>query len=325
MKKMQMTPHLVNRRLSLRFSILLQAAFLLAGTQVHAQKAYPVELLGLLGKLPIPESAALCYGGSTTKTDPSNGSVSIVNTDPAFKELNDELDRINKAAMDGMKTPATPQPPTQEQVQQMQQQAMQQASSMQGMSPQQMAAAQQAKSQSGAPSKDELLVLQQLGKAQNAAGLINQLVSEMGQKFSKLDKSPIDKVSAGGNCPEVQQGGYAGPTCDCLKGRDQAYQTKRVAAYNSYLSEVKGVINDYLGQIKAQSAIVDNFEHAAKYGDVFSNPMYKQLAVQVQRQAMGGFVALLGACSGNWEDAAKMQANLVNAISGASVGCAGHK
>jgi len=304
---------------------LLLLPTLLAGARACAQKAYPVELLGLLGKISVPQSTSACYAGCSTKTDAANGSVSIVNTDPTYKEINDQLDKITKAAMDAANAQAAPQAPNAEQVQQMQQQAMQKAASMQGMSPQQMAAAQQAKSQSGAPSASELAVLKKMGQAQTAAAQINKLINEMSQKFTHLDKSPIDKVPMGANCPEVQQGGYAGPTCDCLTKRDMAYQAARDAKYNAYLQQVTAIINEYLAKVKVQTAIVDDFEHTAKYGEALSNPMYKQLVGSVQQQALSGVVVILAAASGNWEDAAKMYANVVNAKSGASVGCAGHK
>ena len=315
-----------SRRLpSLIPAALLLAGLLFAGSQTQAQKAYPVELLGLLGKISVPTDAASCYAGCTKTPDAANGSVSIVNTDPTFKEINDQLNRISKAAMDAANAATPTQAPSADQVQQMQQQAMQQAAAMQGKSPQEIAAAQQAQAQSGAPSASELAVLKKMGQAQTAAAQINQLINEMSQKFSKLDKSQIDNVPRGANCPEVQQGGYAGPTCDCLMKRDQAYQTARVAKYNAYLQQVSAIINEYLSKIKVQAAIVDDFEHTAKFGDALTNPMYRQLVGSVQQQALGGVVATLAAASGNWEDAGKMYAYLVNAKSGASVGCTGHR
>ena len=308
-------------------SSLLLAALLCTGSQTHAQKAYPIDLLGLAGKIAVPQSTQGCYAGSTTKTDPSNGAVSIVNLDPTYKEIYDQLDKITKAAMDQAHSqmPARGQTPSTDQVQQMQQQAMQKASSMQGMSPQQMAAAQQAKSQSGAPSTAEMAVLQKMGKAQSAAGHISQTISEMSQKFNKLDKSKIDNVPMGANCPEVQQGGYAGPTCDCLVKKEVAYETARDANYNAYLQQVEGLIQEFLGKLKPDLTVVDDFEQTAKYGDALSNPVYKQLVVSVQRQALAGVVTALSTASGNWEDAAKMYVQLVNGRNGATVGCGGHK
>ncbi|HLI91972.1 MAG TPA: hypothetical protein VKU83_00090, partial [Puia sp.] len=297
-------------RITLLPALLLLASILLASMQARAQKAYPVELLGLLGKITVPTDAAACFAGCTKTTDPANGAVSIVNTDPTFKELNDELNKISKAAMDAANAQTSAQAPNADQVQQMQQQAMQQAAAMQGKSPQEIAAAQQARAQSGAPSASELAVLKKMGQAQTAAAQINQLINEMSQKFTKLDKSEIDNVPRGANCPEVQQGGYAGPTCDCLTKRDQAYQSARVAKCNAYLQQVSAIINEYMGKIKVQAAIVDDFEHTAKYGDALSNATYRQLVGSVQQQALGGVVATLAAASSNWEDAAKIYAYL---------------
>jgi len=266
-------------------------ALLLAAPHIRAQKAYPIDLLGLLGQIPIPQTSNACYNGSTRVTDSSNGVVSIKNTDPTFGEINGLLDKITKAAMTGVNA-------------------------------QQIAAMQQGQG-GGVPSSADVAVMKQVGAAQSAAGRINQLMLEFAQKLGAIDKSAIDKVSSGPNCPEVQQGGYAGPTCDCMKSKDKAYRQKRVNVQDTILTQVKAVIYDYLGKIKAQAAIVDNLEHAAKYGDAVSNPLYKQLVGSVQRQALGGVVAILGACESNWEDAAKIYANLVNANSGASVGCYG--
>src|SRR5215472_8484381 len=116
-----------------RFSVLLTALICIA-SQVHAQKAYPVVLLGLAGKIAVPGTTAGCYAGCTTATDPSNGAVSIVNTDPTYKEINDILDKFNKAAVDQARSqmPSQTQAPSADQIQQMQQDAMQKASSMQG-------------------------------------------------------------------------------------------------------------------------------------------------------------------------------------------------
>lgn len=314
-------------RSTLRLSILLFAALTCAGLASVAQNAYHVDLVSLMARITVPQNTTACYAGCTTKTDPSNGAVTVVNTDPTYQGINEQLDKINKAAFNdaNAQMPNRSQAPSADQIQQMQQQAMQKAASMQGMSPQQMAAAQQAKSQSGAPSKEEMAVLQKLGQAQSAAGRITQLVNEMSQKFSKLDKSKINSVPMGASCPEVQQGSYAGPTCECLIKKESAYQSQREANYNQYLQVAAALIEDYMGKIKDQLVIVDQFEVTAKYGDAVSNPAFKPQVAAVQRQAMNGVVAVLAAANGNWEDAAKMHAQVVNANNGATVGCGGHK
>ena len=262
----------------LLISALLIPVVLLTGLTTNAQKPYPIDLLTLLGQIPMPDNSSRCYAGSTKTTDSSNGLVSIANTDPTFKQLTDQLNKIMSTAA-GASAPAAP------------------------------------------PSAGELAVMKQMGAAQTAVGRINQLTIEMGQKLGTFNRQSIDTISQGPNCPEVQQGGYAGPTCACMRAKDLAYETKRVAAQDAYLSKIKSVILDYLGQIRTQTAIVDNFEHAAKFGDALSNPVYKQLVGSVQRQALGGVVAILGASMSTWEDAAKIYANWVNAKSGSSVGC----
>ena len=284
-----------------------------------AQKAYPVEITSLLSRIPIPQDAAGCYSSSTKSTDPSNGAISVVDPGPAFKELQDQLQKINMSAAGGIyPNGQTPDKPSAEQIEQMKQEAMQRAAQAQNG----QAVSNQHTTQGA---MDDPQIMKEIGQAQTACGQINQLIHEFSMKISAIDNSSIDKVSMGPNCPEVQQGGYAGPTCGCMKERAKTYELKRVAERNAYMQNVVGVLREYLGKIRPLCAQVDNVMIKAKFGDAVSNPAYKQMVAITQRQALGAVPALLSVASGTWEDAAKQYANLVNAESGASVGCFGKK
>ena len=161
-----------------------------------------------------------------------------------------------------------------------------------------------------------------IGQAQTAAGNINRLSLELAQKREKINKN-LDSVHMPPNCPEVQQGGYAGPTCACLRGHEVDYRTRRVAAMNSYVEELAALVREYLPKMKAEAAIIDDMEAKAKYGEAVSNPAFRQMVVSIQRQGFGSVTSLLGLSGDAWKDSAEEYAKLVNAQSGASIPCRG--
>src|SRR5581483_4090225 len=149
---------------------------------------------------------------------------------------------------------------------QMKQQAMARAAAAQSMTPQQMA---QQRAASSALSLQDTAVMRLINQAQLAAGHIGQLSQELGQKYSRLNKS-LDSVKLGPVCPEVEQHGYAGPTCACLRSRESDYRTRRVAAMNSYVGQVAELFRQYMPRMKAEAQIIDDMEVKAKYGDAVS-------------------------------------------------------
>jgi hypothetical protein len=304
---------------------LLLAGSLLCTQPVRAQKAYPVEVNGLLSRIPIPESSAACYVSCTKSTDSSNGVIDVRDNGPIFKALQDEFMKIAQTPMaaDGSTTPSMTTPPTPEQIEQMKQQALQRAAQMQNMTPQQIAQMQQGAATSQPRDNVELMKL--IGQAQTACGQISRLNIELSDKVARLDKSPIDKVKMGPNCPEVQQGGYAGPTCGCMIAHATGYATGRVAARDEYLKQVRSLLLEYQGKIRPLVATVDDAVARAKYGDAVVNPAFKQQVVSIQRQALGSVSTVMAIAGSNWEDAGKQYAELINAKSGASVGCFGRK
>jgi hypothetical protein len=309
-------------------SLFFSALLLLTAAAVRAQRAYPIKVDSLLSIVPIPHSSVACYDACTKTTDPSTGIVSIKDNGAAFQSLQYLFDKITKAAISDasntrMASMSTT-PPSADQIEQMKQQAMAQASQAQGMNAQQMA---QMHNNSGASrlSSEDVQLMKLINEAQITAGKLSQLTNELSAKVGALDHSAIDTVSMGGNCPEVMQGGYAGPTCGCMTKRATTYESKRVTARNALVPKVSALLSEYVGKLHPLIVTLDNVVIKAKYGDAVSNPAYRQQVVNIQREALSAVASLDGIASHNWEDAAKQYAGLVNAESGASVGCYGRK
>jgi hypothetical protein len=306
----------------------LPLVLLLAAVAANGQKAYPTVISGLCGNVPLPQSSATCYAAATKTVDSTTGMVSIKDDGAAYNALQAQFDKYVKARM-AAADPAVgmSQVPDAAQMQQMREQAMQRAAAMQNMTPQQIAAQQQQlaarqhPSAGSPPSAAELAVMKQIGQAQQAAGDIGRLAGELGQKLAAIDRSALDKVKWD-NCPDVRQGSYVGPTCDCQQKNELAYRKRRVAAEDTIVQTIREVIAVYQSKIVADEVIVDNMEQAAKYGDAVSNPAFRTVVVSVQQQAMNGLTVLVAAAGGGWKDAAEVYAAQVNAASGASVPCA---
>jgi hypothetical protein len=286
----------------------------------RAQKAWPGDVTAMLSKVPAPGSSISCYAGCTKVTDPSTGMISIKDNGPGFTDIENQLDKILKDAMAGASAqgPGMTGPPSADQVDQMKQEAMAKAAAAQSMTPQQTA--QQYRSASGAPAPGELAVMKLIGNAQTAAGRINQLSLELAQKKAKIFPS-LDTVRMGPNCPEVQQGGYAGPTCSCMRAKEVDYRTRRTPVMDQYAEQMAALFREYLPKMKAETVIVDDMEAKAKYGDAVSNPTYRQMVVSIQRQAFVAVTTLMSLSGSEWKDAAEEYARLMNARSGASIPC----
>ncbi|HXD76775.1 MAG TPA: hypothetical protein VN616_03150 [Puia sp.] len=301
------------------FRFLLVLILLAAGT-ARAQKGWPGDINALIARVPIPASSGGCYAPATKITDPSTGIVTIKDNGESFNSLQAQLDGIIRDAVAGTSvSPASP--PSADQIEQMKQQAMARAAAAQAQAanPQQMAHQQ---SYSGsAPGSSELALMKMISQAQMAASRIGSLCNEIAMKKSKITRDSVDAVKQGPNCPEVQQGGYAGPTCACLKAHAIDYYTRRVTRMDTYVAEVAALIREYMPKIKAEESIIDEAEAKAKYGDAFMNPTYKQMAVSVQRQAFAGLTTLFALAGDAWNDGAVEYANLANATSGAMTRC----
>ena len=322
--------HSLNKKLPLMKIIFFTTLLLSAATGAICQRAYPIEIGSFLDKIPIPGTSADCYQGSTRTTDPSNGSVSIKDDGPAFQSLQDQFDKISRAAVGNaiggnMSTiPATP--PTPEQIEQIKQQAMAKAAQMQTADAQQMARNYNNPAAAASrPGQEDVQLMKLIGEAQNACGRLNQLSVELNTKVNALDRSAISNIPTGSNCPDVRQGSYVGPTCACQIQHAISYETKRVDARNALLKEISALLIEYEGKMRPLIAIVDNAVAKAKYGDALTNPAFKQQVPNIQVQAFNAVTTLTALANGNWKDGAKQYAGLVNANSGASVGCYGHK
>jgi len=296
-----------------------------SGTSSYSQKAYPIGVGSLLSKIPMPRSSESCYTASTKSTDAANGAVSITDNGAGYKAVQEQLDKITKAAMTdamGVGIPTAGAPASADQIEQMKQQAMARAMQAQSMSPQQLA---QMHSNPGSsrPGADEIQLIRLVGDAQMACGKINQLTTELSQKMLAVDRSAIENVPMGPNCPDVQQGGYAGPTCACQKQKATTYETKRVAASDTWLQKTDALLQEYLAKLSPLVAQVDDAVARTKYGDALSMPAYKQQVVNIQRMSLNAVTSMMSVAGSAWSDVAKEYAALVNAKSGASSGCFG--
>ena len=293
---------------------------LFATATSYGQKAWHGDIMSLIAKVPVPASSADCYGSATKETDASNGLISVKDNGVQFNNLQAQLMDIASGGMAGANQNAAPAVPTADQIEQMKAQAMQRAAAAQSTSPQQYAQQQQGQNAGGAPSKSEVKLMKEIGQAQTAAGEISRLCGEIGQKKAKITKDAVVAVKMK-ICPDVRQGSYVGPTCECTMKNDIDYYTARVAAMNEYIIQITTLMQEYTGKIKAQVSIVDEMEVKAKYGDAVSNPAFKQMAVNIQRQSLAGVTSLLALSGDAWNDGAAEYANLANAKSGAMTHC----
>jgi hypothetical protein len=297
-----------------RSVILLILPLMVVATIVRGQmKPARLEINSLLSQVPIAQSSSACYRVCTTTTDAS-GMSAIVDNGPAFKQLSDQLTSIMTAGMNVPGTGATPTAapavPTADQIAQMQQDAMARAQqySQNGGS---AAAAMQAQANANRkPPAVNPAVMQGLGKASAASMQIHNLVSELGRKLGAIIPVPVPPEP---KCPEVQQGGYAGPTCACTYARSVTGEQKRVAAEDAALGQKSALLNQYKGLIGDQIAIIDKLESDAKYGEGITDATMLQLLWSSQRQGLSGLVSFLSMAQGSWSDGANRYLYLVNA------------
>jgi hypothetical protein len=308
---------------TLKFSLLMLSVSI--GISGYGQKPAVVQVTSFLARIPIPSSSASCFASCTTTKDPSNGAVTVKDTVPVFQSIQDDLMKIMQGDMSAaqassMSNPTAPSP---DQMAQMQQQAAQ----MQNMTPEQAMQMQKNKANNNQPGQTNIALMRKIGEAQTHLMQIQQLQNELQSKISALDKSGRDKVKLGAPCPDVKQGSgdIAVPTCGCMIGRATAYESKRVEAFDVWVSGVGDLLHQYIPKISNEVAIIDKVEAEAKYGESSNDPGVRQQLYIMQRQAMGSVTAVISYASGTWEDAGKAYSNQVNASSGASVGCNGRK
>jgi hypothetical protein len=277
------------------------------------QKPAAIQINSLISRIPIPSGCQTSYQSCTTIKNP-DGTITIKDNGPVFNALNNDMERLTKVDMDAMKdgyanaqTPAPPAAPTAEQISQMQADAMARAQqAMQsGADPSKAAPA-------GNPYKPttNVKLMQELGTAQSAVGKINQLTMEMSTKMGEIRMAEVPMEP---NCPEVRQGSYVGPTCGCEKQKDITHYEKMVAARNTYLQNVDGLLRKYIPQIQEQVDLIDKVEADANYGQGITDPRIIQQLWSLQRMGLNGFTSVMGIASSNWTDAAKQYLLVVNA------------
>jgi len=277
------------------------------GLNAVAQQAWHGNLNALMTRIPQTNSCGGGYGLCDHKTD-DNKYVTITGLGIGFTELQKQmLDAAGSPVSAAMMDPAAP--PSAEQIEAMKQQAMAKMAAAQNMTPQQ---ATQMKRPTGSMPPVDTALMQQIGKAQTAAGQITQFINEMSLKMNKLTRG-WDTVKMGPNCPEVMSGGYAGPTCGCIIAKNTRYEQQRTASLNSYLQAVANLAQIYMARMRPLLSIVDDMEAKAKYGDAITDPTFRQMVVITQRQAMNGVTAILSMYSGIAKDGAEQQARMLNA------------
>jgi hypothetical protein len=301
--------------LALAMTALAAIALMPAGA--FAQKPAHVKLNTLLNRVPIPQSSAACYATCTTTIDAS-GVTSIKDLGPAFTTLQDELKSLMMADMNAMNNPtvpkSTPQAPSADQIAKMQADAMAKAQAYQqggGANTAAMMQAQaQANHQATAPSKANVIAMQNLNKAGEANRTIQNILMEVRQKMAALHK---EEPQSQANCPEVRQGSYVGPTCACEYEHRVLGEKAQITVMDHYIQQRSAIIRNAIGQIQFQLGIIDQLMEDTKYGDAITDPTLLQLLWSAQRQAMTGVVEMLGASSGAWTDGSNAYLGLVNA------------
>ncbi len=297
--------------------------FILSGRASFGQKPAVIQINSLIERIPALESCSACYEGSTLVSDPQNGMISIKDNGLHFNQLNDEISRIMKSDMDAMNNQksfasnhaASTQEAEEAKAKAMEQaaQQQQQAAQMANMTPEQIQQMMKTNNHPAAPQKTDVNMMKRIGQAQSALGKLQQILSEFDMKFAKISLTDKTTLAVPPNCPEVQQGGYAGPTCSCEKNRSVISGNTYVGAVNTDISKMKEMISQYKPQIAEQIAIIDKVEFDYKYGESVSDPNIKQMMWSMQKQAMNGFVDLFSKVSSGWSDGAKAFARVVNA------------
>jgi len=293
--------------------IFFAVSFLSVSIGGNAQKPANIQINSFISRVPLPENSASCYASCTTTKD-ADGQISIKDNGPVFNDLTEQLEKLNKAAMDDMRNSGNtamntaPSAPTAEQIAEMQQQAMQRA--QQAMQNGTNPAAAQSGNHPAKAFTTNVALMQEIGKAQSAIMPMNQLINELSAKVGQVT---MEDVKAGPNCPEVQQGGYAGPTCKCTKEREISYESRCIAARDGYLAKVNALLHKYIPQIQDQVAIIDKLESDAKFGEGLTDRATLQMLVSLQREALNGFTSVLSIANGKWSDGANQYLRLVNA------------
>jgi hypothetical protein len=252
---------------------------LLSGFLLKAQKPVHMQINDFLQKIPLPVNSEGCYAACTTSTDAS-GFITVKDNGAVFNGLQDQLTKMLNVDMAAMRSAA-------------------------GTPPASTA------SSTASSSANRAALMKEIGNAQNAAMQISAITRELGAKMAAIPA--MATVHSGPNCPEVQQGSYAGPTCACEREHAIDYESRSVAARDELLKQMSDLIRQYIPKMREQVAIIDKLESDANYGDGIGDPTTVQLLWSMQRQGMSAIPAILGAASSTWTDGAKQYASLVNA------------
>lgn len=288
--------------------IFLVAVLFTITPTIQAQKALPLEINGLLAKVPSLQGSEENFHTCTTVTDPTNNTVGVKDAGAAITNLettlqNDMQQLAMGSSASGSYGGSNPEMPSASQIAQMQQQARQ----MQGMSPeqaQQMAmkmSQQMAQNvpQQSAPPTSQVDLMEELGTAQTASSKISVTLGEFTTKATQLESEynqKIGEIQLNDDCQsyKVQGADMALPKCDCVKSRYLDFYQSRVKLEDEFLQRLNAIIQTCLSDIKGQIAIIDKAEKDLKYGEAVGIPAFRAQVVTVQQTTLSYILPLVG-------------------------------
>jgi len=298
--------------------ILITTLFFCTEASVNAQKALSIQVNSLLAKVYAPTDSKESFQMCTKDTDATSRIISVKDAGRVINDLQQTISnymtQLGTSSMNSSYSNTATSMPSPEQMKQMQQNAMQ----MQSMSPDQaMKMTKQMPHNNTATPTSNPALMQEIGKAQEAGGKINVIMTDLSTKVSQLGgefDQQEDKIKMSGSCDEIKVKGadLALPKCSCVKSRNLDFRQKRVAVADSYLQKLNAILQKYLPDIKNKIAIIDKAESDANYGDSFSMTVLKQQAVSLQQQALGATLPILGIVSQAIEKTGSEYADLVN-------------
>lgn len=301
-------------------TILFVASLTILPMVIKAQKALPIQVYGLIEKIPLPQKSESNFHTCTVVNDES-GLVSVKDAGAELNNLQATMEKdvkdLANSTMSGSYA-SVPTMPSKEQIAQMQQRAQQ----MQGMSTDEARQMAQSMPHTNASQPtNNVGLMQELGKAQSAMLQINTAINELSIKASQLGgayKLKIDKVQKSASCPEfkVPHADIAEPKCDCVKTRELEYYKNRITVEDEYIQNVNELLKNYIPKIKDQIVIIDKAEKDLNYGDATTIPTFKTQAVTVQQQAITALAPLLGIVEGVIKDSGSEYTNVVNINNG---------
>lgn len=280
---------------------------------IYAQKALAIPVNALLEKVHSPASSQESFQLCTKETDPDNGLISVKDAGDEVNKLQqtvtNDMTQLGSASMNNSYSSTATSMPSAAQMEEMKNMTPEQAMKMAKQHP------------TNTIQTNNISLIKEFGKAEDAGMKINLLISELNSKVLQLDgelQQEYKKVKLTGKCEEfkVQGADIALPKCDCIKTKYSTFYNQRVVAADQYIQKLNTLIQKYLPDIKNDLAVIDKAESDSQYGDALTIPAYKQRAVSLQQQALISMSSILGIVSNVIKDTAKEYADLTNINNG---------